>query len=87
MLNRKTLLIVMVLLAFAWTCYPAFNSLDYSARSFGMGSAFIAVGDDLSSIQACPAGLSMLKTWQLGMTYSRLSMGIIDNLGENYIAV
>ena len=85
MLNKKALVVLAIQLAFAGGLYPAFNGLDYSARSFGMGSAFIAVGEDICSIQACPAGLANLKSWQVGMTYSRLSMGVAD-IGENYIA-
>ena len=68
------------------TGYSAFNNLDYSARTFGMGSASVAIFDDYSSIYACPAGLSALKTWQVGLSYSRLNLLTAD-IGESYIAL
>lgn len=40
----------------------AFLKIDVGARSAGMGGAFVAVTDDISSIWSNPAGLSMIKT-------------------------
>ncbi|MEK7274996.1 MAG: PorV/PorQ family protein [Candidatus Desantisbacteria bacterium] len=43
----------------------AFLKVDVGARAAGMGGAFIAAGDDISSIWSNPAGLSMIKTEEI----------------------
>ncbi len=43
----------------------AFLKVDVGARAAGMGGAFVAAGDDISSIWSNPAGLSMIKTEEI----------------------
>jgi len=43
----------------------AFLKIDVGARAAGMGGAFVAVADDISSIWCNPAGLSMIKSEEI----------------------
>ncbi|MBI4678412.1 MAG: hypothetical protein HY748_12600 [Elusimicrobia bacterium] len=49
----------------------AFEESGFSARAIGMGSAFTAVHDDLSSIEYNPASLGQLRNHQVGVNYLR----------------
>jgi len=59
MMKLKILLLTFCILYFAFCSggYAAFEDLSISARSIGMGGAFIAVADDASTLFYNPAGL------------------------------
>src|SRR3989339_632692 len=66
--------------------YGAFNMINSSARSVGMGNAYVAVADDINCILDNPAGLSNLKSWEATFTATKLNWGV-DNMGEGFTAV
>ncbi|MFH1095888.1 MAG: PorV/PorQ family protein [Candidatus Desantisbacteria bacterium] len=45
----------------------SFLKIDVGARAAGMGGAFVAAGDDISSIWCNPAGLSMIKSEEIAI--------------------
>ena len=89
MRNRTSLLagVLTIMLLLPGMIYAAFNQLDYSARSFGMGDVFVAVADDACSLYANPAGIANMKVWEAQLTYNKLMIGTGDDLGENYVGV
>jgi hypothetical protein len=58
-----------------------FLQIDSSARSAGMGSAFVAAADDVNALAWNPAGLSLVEGVQLGYLYLLYPGGISYNFG------
>ena len=56
---------IMLLSSSATAAGLAFLKVDVGARAAGMGGAFVAAADDISSIWCNPAGLSMIKTEEI----------------------
>ena len=67
--------------------FAAFNQLDYSARSLGMGNVFVSVADDSASLFANPSGIANMKSWEVQASYNKLVIGTGDDIGENYLGV
>ncbi|MBI4679155.1 MAG: PorV/PorQ family protein [Elusimicrobia bacterium] len=53
-----------------------FLQMDTSARSMGMGSAFVAVADDHSALYHNPAGLAQVDRKEAGLDYVRAPMDV-----------
>lgn len=70
MLRAK--IISIILMVIASSVYGAFENVNYGARSLGMGSAFVSVADDASSIFNNPAGIMRSSQTELGMSYMEL---------------
>ncbi|HBA61505.1 MAG TPA: hypothetical protein DCZ92_11960 [Elusimicrobia bacterium] len=67
----------------AGASYAAFDDLGFGARAPGMGDAFSAVADDVSSVYYNPAGLSVLERPKAMASHSMLYNGLSDgsNIG------
>ncbi len=63
-----------------------FNDLGCGARPLGMGSAFVALADDINAIYYNPAGLVRLQKNEFTSSYGRLYVGLDDesNLGWGF---
>ncbi|HCC48672.1 MAG TPA: hypothetical protein DEQ38_11245 [Elusimicrobia bacterium] len=63
--------------------YAAFEDLGFGARAPGMGDAFTAVADDISSVYYNPAGLSSLERPKALASHALFHTGLSDgsNLG------
>jgi len=72
--------LVVILMGLLGTVYAQDQILLQSARSTGMGGAYLAVGDDVNSISANPAGLMRLRRSQLSGNYTRYFTG--QNIGS-----
>jgi hypothetical protein len=64
-----------------------FEDIGVGARPIGMGSAFVALVDDVHSIYYNPAGLSQLTHIEFTSSYGKLYWGLDDgsNLGNAFI--
>lgn len=78
------IILLIILLAISES-FGAFNILNPTAKTLGMGNSFVAVANDINSIHSNPAGLVNLKSWEALFSYSKLNLGI-SNLNENFIA-
>ena len=62
--------------------YPAhaeFDLRDKGGRAMGMGGAYGAVCDDVSSVYYNPAGLGRMRAGEISTGYGRLFMGLTDH--------
>jgi len=64
-----------------------FEALGVGARPIGMGSAFVALADDVHSVYYNPAGLSQLSQIEFTSGYGKLYWGLDDesSLGNTFI--
>jgi hypothetical protein len=69
--------------------YAAFEDLGVGARVPGMGNAFVAIADDVSSVYYNPAGLALLERTKAMASHSILYSGLSDSssLGLTNLAV
>lgn len=70
MIRVKIILIILIIIASP--VYGAFENINCGARSLGMGSAFVSVADDASSIFNNPAGIARSIQSELGISYMEL---------------
>jgi len=89
-INRKAIfvgLLTIVLNLRSNVTFGDFEDLGVGARPIGMGSAFVALVDDVHSIYYNPAGLSRLTNIELTSGYGKLYWGLDDgsNLGNTFI--
>lgn len=95
--NKKRVMFAAILLAFTLCPLPsalspafaAFEDLGIGARAPGMGNAFVAVADDISSVYYNPAGLTALERPKAMASHSMFYSGLSDgsNLGLTNLAV
>jgi len=63
----------------------AFQDMNWSVRSSGMGGAFVAIADDADSPLVNPAGMMQVEGGQADFMYSKLFTGLDDvDLGLQY---
>lgn len=74
--------------------YSAFENVDYSARSLGMGSAFVSVADDASSVFWNTSGIVRMDQKELEMSYMLLydlvsysSIGYAQNIENSSVGI
>ncbi len=79
--------VLFFILLLSGPAFGAFNQLDYSARSVGMGNVFVAVADDSSALFANPSGIGNMKSWEVQLSYNKLVIGTGADIGENYLGV
>ncbi|MEI6845724.1 MAG: hypothetical protein WCK36_01600, partial [Candidatus Firestonebacteria bacterium] len=81
---------ISALIVFLFICLQpasgAFNMINSSARALGMGNAFVAVADDITSILDNPAGLANLSSLEATFTGSKVAWGI-DSIDESFTAL
>src|SRR5688572_12583855 len=70
MASMRTVLVVVLALAFAGGARAAFNDIITGARPQGMGGAFVAVADDANALYWNPAGLTQLDTAEVSFMHS-----------------
>ncbi|MCJ7646435.1 tetratricopeptide repeat protein, partial [bacterium] len=80
-------LLTIVLSLGANVSFGDFEDIGVGARPIGMGSAFVALVDDVHSIYYNPAGLSQLTHIEFTSSYGKLYWGLDDgsNLGNAFI--
>jgi len=88
--NRRVILIGLLTLLcsiMSNVSFGDFEDLGVGARPIGMGSAFVALVDDVHSIYYNPAGLSQLTHIEFTSGYGKLYWGLDDrsNLGNAFI--
>lgn len=91
---KKFVLLIILFASFSIPHYPLpitcafaeFNDLGCGARPLGMGSAFVALADDINAIYYNPAGLVRLQKNEFTSSYGRLYVGLDDesNLGWGF---
>jgi hypothetical protein len=93
-IQKIVFLSLMVMLLIASPIYGAFENVDSGARSLGMGSAFVSVADDASSIFNNPAGIAQADQNELSMSYMELyglvgysSIGCIQKMQKNVFGI
>ncbi|MEK7396296.1 MAG: PorV/PorQ family protein [Candidatus Poribacteria bacterium] len=85
---------IIILMLIASPIYGAFENVDSGARSLGMGSAFVSVADDASSIFNNPAGMAQADQNELSMSYMELyglvsysSISCIQKIQKNVFGI
>ncbi|MBN2406366.1 MAG: LysM peptidoglycan-binding domain-containing protein [Elusimicrobia bacterium] len=80
------LLAAVVISAACLTVNAEFNDLGCGARALGMGSAYVAVANDINSVYYNPSGLARLRKNEITTSYGRLYVGLDDdsNLGWGF---
>ena len=73
--NRALILTAFSVLIVAVVAFAQTDISLESARSAGLGGAYLAIGDDVNSIASNPAGLMRLKRTQLVGSYTRYFSG------------
>jgi outer membrane protein OmpA-like peptidoglycan-associated protein len=92
--RRTSILVWMLVVLTAPLARAYFFDYGTGVRPTGMGRAYVAVADDVNTINWNPAGLAMLNRYEITTMYaslfsglqSRLYTGQLDGLGYNYIA-
>lgn len=81
--------VLCALLSFPRAAYSAFEDLGVGARVPGMGNAFVAIADDVSSVYYNPAGLAFMERTKAMASHSILYSGLNDgsSLGLTNLAV
>ncbi|MBA7516825.1 hypothetical protein ES705_08874 [subsurface metagenome] len=89
-INKRVILIGLVTIVLSLgsnVSFGDFGDIGVGARPIGMGSAFVALVDDVHSLYYNPAGLSRLTQIEFTSGYGRLYWGLDDgsNLGNAFI--
>src|SRR5690349_17903456 len=82
---RKSLLAVILVVAFGRSLYAAFQDSGWGARPAGMGEAFSAVADDSNAPLFNPAWLVQVQWNDLSAAYSQLFSGLTLYAGQDTV--
>ena len=88
-MKKSTAVLITVLLLFMCIAEKSLASFELQGgvRMMGMGSAFVALGDDAETVQTNPAGLWFLDRYHFTVSYLRQYVGLTSNhLGYSYFA-
>lgn len=80
--------IVAIIVFLSSSAFAAFETMpDVSVRAQGMGGAFVGMSDEASSALINPAGLVRIERDSVGLGYSSLYPGLVnDSISQNLIA-
>lgn len=82
----KKVKILLLLTCTYLNTFAAFKEIYYTARAASMGSAFVAVSDDVDALVFNPAGITQVRLHELNFTYSKLFYGLQDvDLSTNFL--
>ncbi len=83
MWRKVKVLLIIIIILFIQNTFGAFkeaNTLWY-ARAAGMGGAFISIADDAAAPISNPAGLALVKDFQVLLNYSKPYLGLDAYIG------